>query len=193
MALAAIDYNQITVGQPTDGGCVYVSFKQADLPTDATTDADTLTGYESLGDISENGMTLGQSLTSNDFKDWHGDVVLSSISEDKKTIKLEFLETSRASVAKLRYGSDNVTVDESGVVTAIHSKPAIDQKISLFVDELESTGFLRRMCFENVKIESIDDESHVKNSLLVFGVTFKILVGSDGKDLHIYRAKPATA
>lgn len=193
MALEAIDYNQVTVGQPTEGGCVYASFTQAALPTDATTKASTLTGFESVGDISENGFTVSRSRTTNDFKDWNGDIVLSTVSEDKKQIKLEFLETSRPSVAKLQYGASNVTAGTDGSVASIIDKPNVSQTISMFVDELESNGYLRRTCLEKLTLDSIDDEAHQKGSLLVFGATFTCQVGADGSYGHIYRAKPTTA
>lgn len=191
--LNAIDFNQVTVGQPTEGGCVYVSFDRAALPTDATTKASTVANYSSVGDISENGFTVSRSRSTNDFKDWGGATVLSTISEDKKQVKLEFLETSRAEVAKLQYGTANVTVGADGSVSKIKDMPNITQYVSMFIDELESNGFLRRTCLPKLVLDSIDDEAHQKGSLLVFGATFTCLAGDDGEYGWIYRAQPTTA
>lgn len=191
--LENIDYNQITVGQPTEGGCVYVSFDGGELPTDASVAMSTLTKFESAGDISENGFTISQSRSTTKYKDWGKKTVLQTIDEDEFQCKLEFLETSRPVVAKLHYGADNVTVGEDGTVSAIDAVSGVSVTVSLVIDELENGGYMRRTVVPKAQIDSIDDEVHQKGSLLVFGATFTALAASDGKAMHVYRAKPVAA
>lgn len=192
MALENIDYGQITVGQPTEGGCVFLSFDMNKTPTDATTKMSTVTGFESLGDISENGFTISTSRTTNDFKDWNGDTVLTAVSEEKTQFKIEFLETSRPAVAKLRYGKENVAAGTDGSVATMKSYVGTQQYFSMVIDELESNGWLRRTCIPKCTIDSFDDETHQKGSLLVYGMTITALKTNDPL-FTVYRAKPATA
>ena len=66
--LSNIDTSLVTVGQPTDGGCVYIAIgEDVAVPTDATTKMSTLEGWESLGEFTDDGFTEGKSV-SNDTK-----------------------------------------------------------------------------------------------------------------------------
>ncbi|CDD67588.1 uncharacterized protein BN629_01230 [Eggerthella sp. CAG:368] len=191
--LEPIDNNLTTVGQPTSGGCVYVAFKaNPTLPSDATTKMDTLADFVSLGDISENGFTEANARSKNKHKNWNGDVVRTSISDEENTYKLEFIEPNRPSVAKLRYGSGNVEAGTDGSVSHIKGVLGTDEQVALVIDELESGGFLRRTVIPCATIDSFDDVAHQKGSLLVYGMTFTAVKGT-GNIFDIYRAKPATA
>ena len=148
------------------------------------------TPWESLGDLSENGFTEGRSVTSNKLKGWRGSVVLSVISEEENTFKAEFIEVNRPSVAKLRYGSSNVTAGTDGSVSKIAVKTGVNAKAPLVFDEIESNGFLRRTVVKSASVDSFDDVPHQKGSLLVYGMTFTALDTGDGEPVVIYRAKP---
>lgn len=194
VALKPIDDTLVTVGQPTEGGCVYTSFAEnPTLPTDAVTKISTLSDIESLGDISENGFTEVKSISSTKHNNWNGDAVASS-ALTTNTYKLEFIETSRPSVAKLRYGLKSVKVDEaSGSVSQIDDTGESSPVVPLVIDELESNGWLRRTVIPRAIVESMDDVPHQKGSLIVYGMTFAVLK-SDKPLISIYRAKaPASA
>lgn len=192
MALQSIDTSLITVGQPTDGGCVYVCVGEpSSLPTDATTAMSALTDFESAGTISENGFTASKSVTINKFKDWGGNVVLAQPSDEEHTFKLEFCEINRPVVAKLKYGSANVEAGTDGSVSHAKAVAGAGEKVSIVIDELESNGFKRRTVVPCATVESFDDETHQKGSLLVYGMTFTAML-KDGALYHVYRAKPST-
>lgn len=187
-----IDTSLITVGQPTDGGCVYIAIGEGvSVPKDATTKMSTLPAYKSAGTISENGFTLAKSVTSSKFKDWGGNVVLSLATEEENTFKLEFAEPNRPVVAQLKYGSSNVEEGEDGSVSHIKAVVGTSEKVSIVIDELECNGFLRRTVVPCAMIDGFDDETHQKGSLLVYGMTFTA-VKSGGTLFDIYRAKPVS-
>ena len=184
-----IDYSLVTVGQPTEGGCVWVSFDATTVPTDASTKMSTLTGFSSAGDISENGFTITKSVTTNKFKDWGGKTVLTSHSDQEETFKTEFLEINRPVVAKLKHGADNVTIGDDGSVASIAAGTTNLATVALVIDELESNGYMRRTVVPKASIESFDDEAHQAGSLLVYGMTFTALACDDGHTYHVYRAE----
>lgn len=191
MATKDIDTSLVTVGQPVEGGCCWTSFKDTPtLPTDATTKMSTLEDFVSLGELSENGYTESQSVTNNKFKGWHGSVVLTSISEEERTFKVEFIEPNRESVAKLKFGEKNVT-SEGEVVTHIKAVAGTNVTVPLVFDELESNGYLRRTVIKKATVDSFDDVPHQKGSLLVYGMTFTAI--DDDGFFDIYRAKPLEA
>ncbi len=185
-----LDFSNATVGQPVEGGCCWTNFSaNPSYPEDATTAmADP---WVSLGELSDNGYTKGHTATNNKFKGWHGSVVLTTISEEEHTYKLEFIETSREAVMKLFYGADNVTAAD-GVVSHVTGKPMKNVQVPLVIDELESNGYLRRTVVKKASIDSFDDEPHNKGALLVYGMQFTA-IEVDGSCFDIYRAKPASA
>ncbi len=192
--MADIDSTKVTVGKRGEGGCGWVSFGEGEIPSDASTSLSGATGWESVGELSENGFTEGKSISSTDLSGWHGKTLLSVTDSTTDTYSAEFVEVARGTVAKLRYGADNVTVDADGVVTQIDDNDENDDEVTLVFDELESNGWLRRTVVRRAKVTSIDDVSHVRNALMVYGMTFTALEPSDGSaKTSIYRAEPAAA
>ncbi len=188
-----IDPELVTVGQPTEGGCCWTNFGDSPtLPTSATTKMGTLSGWESLGELSENGFTASKSVDSTKFKGWHGSVVLSQISSTENTFKAEFIEVNRPSVAKLRYGKSAVETDTDGIVSHIKALDDMGMQVPLVFDELESNGYLRRTVIPKASIDSFDDVPHKKGDLMVYGMQFTAIKDGD-RAFDIYRAKPTEA
>lgn len=188
-----INPNNVTTGDPVEGACCFTSFDPtAVLPDTASVD---LTAADSkfvnLGEISENGYTKSVSTSSNKYKGWHGSVLLSKISDEENSFKVEFTEVIRESVLKLRYGKDNVTVDENGNVTKVDPKTVPSAVVPLVFDELLSNGEKMRTVFPRATIDSIDDEPHQKGSLLVYGMTFTANVDDQNRPYYIRYAVPA--
>lgn len=189
-----VDASLVTVGQPTEGGCAYICFGEAaKLPTDATTDISTLTDFESLGYISENGITESMSLTVNKHGEWGGKTILTTISKQEGAVKAEFEEINRGTVAKIRYGKDNVTVGTDGSVKSIKEGALPYQEYALVLDELECNGSLRRTVYPRIAIESFDDIAHQKGSLMVYGMTFTKLFDNEGNSAYVYRGTVSTS
>ncbi len=192
--LEPIDHNLVTVGQPTEGGCVWIAFdiEKATLPKDATTAMSESAGFVSLGDLSEDGFTEKKSRTKTDHKNWNKDIVLTSVDEDKVSYTMAFIEPNRPAVAKLRYGSGNVQEGEDGSVSHISGKLGTAENVAIVVDELESGGFLRRTVIGKATVDAFDDVPHQKGSLLVYGCEITAIKGK-GNYFDVYRAKPSMA
>lgn len=194
MAMKEIDDTLATVGKPVDGGCVWTSFAEnPTLPTDATTKMSTLTSFESLGELSENGYTEAQSNSTTKHKGWHGSVVLVSNDGQENTYKVEFIEPNRPAVAKLRYGRGNVTTVTDGSIASIKGVIGSLETVPLVIDELESNGYLRRTVIKKASIDSFDDVPHKRGDLLVYGMTFTAIADEKNQYMTVYRAKPASA
>lgn len=185
----------VTTGGPVEGGCAYVSFEEE--PTLPTTASENLTGsdsdWDNLGELSDQGWSQSTSTSVNKFKGYHGKTLLSEVSDEENTFKVEFLEITRATTTKLRYGQNNVTTDSDGFVTGIDPTNIPDMVVPIVFDELLSNGVRQRTVFPRAKIDSIDDQGHQKGSLLVYGMTFTALVDESGRPYYVRRAKPASA
>ena len=169
-----LNYGLATTGKPATGGCVYIDFTKAlELPTDASTPLPS--GWTSLGEVSENGWTLVRNVTSNDFKGWHGETMLSEVSDEGYQVQFAFVEVSRPAVAKLFNGKDNVTDGSDGTVSKIVAKSGAITEYPVVIEELESSGAKKRTVFPRLKPQSFDNEAHRQGELLVRGGTFSAL------------------
>lgn len=187
-----LDNKFATFGSPVEGGACWTSFADTfALPTDATQKMSNQTGFESLGELSENGFTETHSMDIQKAKGWHGTVVATQVSSEDSTFKVEFLEVSRTTAAKLRYGKSNVEENEDGSFKKVSAKPVGTATVPLVIDELENTGYLRRTVIPKASIESFDDIAHQKGNLMVYGMTFTAIPDETGAAYYIYRAKPA--
>ena len=195
MAINDLDSSLVTTGNPVDGGSCYTSFESgAALPTDATTKMSTLTGFESLGELSDNGFTESKSVSTETKKGWHGTSLLVVTTDEDKKYKAEFVEVNRPAVAKLRYGADNVTAGTDGSVSKIEDRFGVDITVPLVFDELESSGYLRRTVVKKAHVTSFDDVGHKRGDLIMYGMEFTVLDPGDGSPaVTIYRAKPAAS
>ena len=77
-----------------------------------------------------------------------------------------------------------------GSVSHIKAVVGTSEKVAIVIDELECNGFLRRTVVPCAMIDSFDDETHQKGSLLVYGMTFTAVKAKDTL-FDVYRAKPA--
>lgn len=188
-----INPDNVTTGDPVEGGCGYVNFSASPkLPTTASED---ITGadseWENLGEFSENGYTKSVSATSNDFRGWHGSVLLTKLSDESNTFKIEFVEVTRVTVLKLRYGEDNVDTDTDGSPSSIKPTTIPSAKVAILVDELLSNGMKMRTVFPAAQINSIDDEQHTRGNLMLYGITFTATADASNHPYYIYYAKKA--
>lgn len=195
MADTNIDTSLMTVGKPTEGGCVYVSFNtSATLPTDAASKMSEFTDFVSVGDISENGFTESRDISSEDIKDWGGTTILTLINGDTTTFQTEFLEVNRDTACKLRYGKNAVTTGADGSVSEVKYKAYAGDPVVLVIDELETNGCIRRTLIKSAVVTSFDDITHQKGSLMVYGMTFTANAPKDGSEpVVIYRSAVETA
>ena len=190
-----INPENVTTGGPVEGACVYTCFESdVTLPTTAT---ESLVGdssdWENVGELSDQGWTVGTSTSVNKFKGYHGSTLLTEVADEEETLKFECTEIVRPTVCKMRYGANNVTIDTNGFVTAIDPTNLPGQIIPIVIDTLFSNGIIERTVFPRAKVESVDDEAHQRGSLHVYGMTFSLLVDANGRPYYKRRAKLAAA
>lgn len=193
VTLSDIDANLTTVGKPAEGGCCYTNFGASPIfPTSATDKMSTLSGWESLGELSTDGFTESKSVSKTELKGWHGTTLRVADGDESKKMKAVFVEVNRPSAAKLRYGTANVAAGADGSVSNIKDKFGVDVTVPLLFDELESNGYLRRTLVRKANVTGFDDVPHKRGDLLVYGMEFTVLDPGNGlTPVEVWRAKPA--
>ena len=192
MALNDLEFDLATTGTPVEGGSVYIDLTgTATAPSNASTTLGT--GWVSLGEESDQGYTIKHSMNSTTHRGWHGKPIITDITDETNTFSVEFVEVNRGTVAKLRFGSGNVTTNSNGEVTAITAKSGAITSHPMVFEELESNGWKRRTYFPDAIITSIDDEPHRRGDLLVWGMTFTANEDDTNGAYRVFRSAPTGA
>lgn len=196
MADAMFDASNVGLGCGLASGYAIV----APAGTDVSKLADTtktlaqlcssVAGAESLGYISEDGITISFDISTEDIPHWANSVVKSPITEYKETLQAGFLE-GRESVLKAIFGSDNVTEDEAtGVVTVRHNANLAEEKILVF-DHIEGDDTVVRTVVPRAVVSEIDDLQFSAGDPVTYTATFNCLASTefDGDGHRDFRFK----
>lgn len=178
----------VTAAKPKTGGALHVGATTATLPT--STDA-TMTGFTSLGNISDEGMSNNMSTESEDVKAWGGATVLTTQTSTDDTFACTLLDSLDVNVLKEIYGAANVSGTLS---TGITIKKNALEKVSRawVIDMVMADGVLKRICIPNGKISEIGEIKYVDNEPVGFEIT--ITATPDANDnTHYEYIKAPTA
>lgn len=172
------------------GGYAWVGPTTADLPADAKSPIGS--GFESLGYISEDGLTNTTDTDSEDRKDWGGTVIKSDMTSYAESYQVSFLE-SRASVLKTVYGDGNVTDDGKGSIEVKHNGNFSEERAYIF-ESLITPTLIKRTVIPRGSIVERDDVAENSEDLLAYTPTIKALpVDSEGNTSFVYYYDSAKA
>lgn len=192
MADAAKDASNVGVakGNSTNaGGYAWVAPKGTSLPTNAK---DTIgTGFESLGYISEDGLTNTTDTETDEKKDWAGETIKSEQTSYSETYNVTFLE-SRESVLKVVYGDDNVESDGNGSITVKHNGHFSEERSYVF-ESLITATLIKRTVIPRGVVSEKDDVSENSEDLLGYTPTITALQDDDGNSSYTYYYDSAKA
>ena len=156
----------VSTAKPKVTGAVSVAPLGSVLPTDAISELDT--AFKSLGFVSEDGFTISTSSTSENIKEWGGEVVNSSQTEKSESAKIKLIEALNAEVLKFVYGSSNVTVEGKNItVTATGEElPAC----IFVVDILMKNDAVKRIVIDGAKPKLNGDVNYKTNEAVGYEV-----------------------
>lgn len=179
------DVKNVTYAKPKIGGAISVGTEEATLPKDAKSE---LTGFTSLGYISEDGLSNSNELDTDTIKAWGGDtvLVLNNGSEDKFTFTL--IESLNVDVLKYVYGSENVTGTlAEGINIASNAKPKED--LPIVVDMIMKGGILRRIVIPNGSILETGEITYKDDEAVGYEMTVLAQPDTDGNSHYEYIVK----
>jgi hypothetical protein len=176
----------VSAAKPNAGGAIFWAPAGTAAPTDATTNlAD---AFQSVGYVSEDGLTEAESRTYEKFKAWGGDTVASSQTEYSKSYTFKMLETNEATM-KARYGVSNVEATEGEVSKVKHNAKELPEGV--WVIEMIIAGKIVRKVMPKAKIDEIGDITYSDGSLVTYEVTLGLLPDTNGDYEVDYYAKVA--
>ena len=173
----------VSTGAPKLGGYAFKAPLGTALPTDAVEALNE--AFASLGFISEDGVTNGNSPESEDVKDWSGTTVVSVQSSKDDTWKFTLIESKNVDVLKTVYGDENVTGDlESGITIKANSKE-LDYASYAF-EMVMRGGTKKRVVLPKAKVTEVGDITYDKADVIGYKVTLSCAPDDEGNTHYEY-------
>lgn len=173
--------NNVAVGKPAINGAISVAPIGTTLPTDATT---TLTGFTSLGYVSDDGAVNGIDADTTTIKAWGGDTVYSGTNGKTITWQTTLIEVLNTDVLKTVFGSSNVSGSLStGIAVTLNNEEPDEQVV---VIDVILRGALKRVVLPNAKVTEISDITYKDDELVGYEVTFTAFPDSTGNSQYEY-------
>lgn len=179
--MSAGTVTQVTTGKRGIDGGIYVAPASTSLPTTAT---ETLnSAFKNIGYISEDGVTNSLGRTSEDIKEWGGDVVETINSEQTDDFKFKAIEALNTDLLKAIYGPSNVTASTTIAVSVKNADPA---SMCWCIDIAQKGGKLKRIVIPNGKITAIGDIVYKANEAVGYDLTVRAGLDSSGYTHYEY-------
>ena len=164
------------------GGYAWFAPVGSELPTDAVDEIPS--AFESLGYISEDGLTTTTDTDTETRTDWGGETIKSDLTSFTETFQASFLE-SRESVLKAVYGDDNVTSDGNGSIAVSHNARFTTEHAYIF-ESLITDTLIKRTVIPRGSITERDDVSENPSDLLAYTPTITALADESGNTSYVY-------
>ena len=141
--MAAPNTSKVAVGSAKVTGAIFVAPTTIALPTDGTTALGT--GFTCLGFTSDEGLTITEDSSTTSLRVWEGRAEVRNV-RTEYTEQISFTPVEcNADVAKLIWGEDSVTVDQSGALTVKHHGRTLEP-VHVVIETVPYTGAVARYC-----------------------------------------------
>ena len=158
----------VSVGKPKVGGAVYMAPSGTTLPQTA---GETLgSAFVPMGYISEDGVSNSATRTTQDIKDWGGEVVGNPQIEKKDTFKLKFIEALNVNVLKATHGDANVSGTLEAGITVRENAKELNRYVWV-IDMILNEDAIKRIVIPEGKITEIADVVYKANDPIGYDAT----------------------
>lgn len=179
----------VTAAKPKVGGAIYRAPLGTALPTG--TDIELNAAFKSLGYISEDGLVNSNSMSTEQVKEWGGNVVLNEETEKPDSFQYTLLEALNVEVLKSVYGDSNV--EGADTTEGIHIKANNDpqKEYSWVVDMVMKGGILKRIVVPDASVTAVGDITYKNGSAVGYQTTITALPDDTGLTHHEYIKAPS--
>lgn len=170
----------VSVGKPKTTGGVWRAPLGTTLPTDASTEL--AAAFVSLGYIANDGITNSNTMESDEYKAWGGDVVLTYQTEKTDTFAFGLIEALNPDVLETVYGEDNVSGTLATGITVRANAADLTEYVYV-IEQVLRGGVLKRIVIPDGKVSEIGEIVYQDEEVINYQVTITAMAGDDG-DTH---------
>lgn len=175
--------SNVSAGKPKIGGAVFRAPVGTALPTSAT--ASLAAAFKGLGFVSDAGVTNGAGVTTNSFKSWGGDVVLTALESRDDTFAMNLIESLNTEVLKTFYGDANVSgALSTGITVTANGKDL--GSYSYVIDMIMRDGAIKRIVIPTAQISETGDVVYTDNDIVAYPVTLAAQPDGSGNTHYEY-------
>ena len=181
--------SNVTAGKPKVGGAIFTAPVGTPLPTSATEALNE--AFQSLGYVSEDGLTNGTSLEVNKIKAWGGDTVLVIQASKEDTFKYVLIEVKSKTVLGYVYGEDNVSGDiTTGIIVKANNNDVPER--SIVIDMILRDNTAKRIVIPSCKISEVGDIVYSDGEAVGYDTTVNCTPDSEGNTHYEYIQKASS-
>ena len=181
-----MDARKVTTAKPKITGAIYTAPLGSMLPKDAESTLDTV--FQSIGYISEDGVTNTNTPESETVKAWGGDIVLSMQNGRPDLFKFKLIEALNENVLKVVYGDANVSGTlEDGISVCVNNNEA--ESFCWIIESILKGGILKRIVIPSGKMTSVGDISYIDNQPISYEITLTLEPDERGNTHYEYIKK----
>lgn len=189
MSEANNNTNYVTTGGPNLAGAIFVAPIGTALPTDAVTALDA--AFQSVGYISEDGVTNANGADSEAVREWGGRAVFYNEGEREDTFAFSMIEAMRLQVLKIVYGEDNVSGDLDTGITVKAGSTTRENHVFV-IEEILNGDVAKRTVIPFGKLTALEDITYNRTDPVAYPVTISALPDEDGQTHYEYMKKTTT-
>lgn len=171
----------VSTGKPKIGGAVYYAPLNTALPTDATTDLSD--AFKAVGYVSNDGIVNQNGITSDSYKAWGGDTVLSMMTDRADNFQFTCIEALNPNVLAASYGEANVTGDLATGITVKASTVEPGAHVWV-IDMALRNNVKKRIVIPNGELSATGDITYKDDDIIGYQLT--IMAIPDDSDYTHY-------
>lgn len=159
------------------------------FPTSATSELDSALEAQPAGFITQDGITKTVERSTEDIKDWNGDLVKTLETEHNVSLKFTFMEGRNAAILKVIAGEGNVTA--SGENITVKERAGELPHFSLIAELAMGEKDKGRIFAPDCQVVSVGDVTYQKSGVIQYEVEVKCFTDQDNVKLYGFMDKSA--
>lgn len=188
--MVAHNANNVGAYSPQASGGVLAGPTTATLPTNLTD----VPGaeFESLGYVTEDGVTEAVARDSEKKKAWGGAIVKILTTDHEATWSFALMETANVAGLKAVYGEDNITDAGMGESVLKINSDELPERAFVFDMLDKGTKVSKRIVLPKARITEIGDVVYTHQDTTAFEVTIEAMEDADGNKAYIYTSSESS-